>query len=190
MRRADHLCSCAHPSPQISDFNDHPDVRLFLLSTRAGGLGLNLAAADTVILMDHDWNPQVDLQAQDRCHRIGQTRPVTVYRLVTPGSVEVRILERAAAKRKLEKVIMHKDRLKVGGAVSGIERQFLESVHDKFTPRELLQLLTENARGPVAPVDRALRHMLGEAELAHLLSRERDGPRRGRHFLRTDPVEG
>ena len=64
----------------IDNFNESKDVNIFLLSTRAGGLGINLTAADTVIIYDSDWNPQQDLQAQDRCHRIGQTKPVMVYR--------------------------------------------------------------------------------------------------------------
>jgi SNF2 family DNA or RNA helicase len=56
---------------------------VFLLSTRAGGLGINLTSADTVIIYDSDWNPQMDLQAMDRAHRIGQKNPVNVYRLIT-----------------------------------------------------------------------------------------------------------
>ncbi len=72
---------------------------IFLLSTRAGGLGLNLQTADTVIIFDSDWNPHQDLQAQDRAHRIGQTNEVRVLRLMTINSVEERIL--AAAKYKL-----------------------------------------------------------------------------------------
>ncbi|KAF8792571.1 transcription activator BRG1-like [Argiope bruennichi] len=88
-------------------FNDaNSPYFLFLLSTRAGGLGLNLQAADTVVIFDSDWNPQQDLQAQDRAHRIGQQNEVRVLRLVTVNSVEERIL--AAAKYKLnldEKVI-------------------------------------------------------------------------------------
>lgn len=72
----------------------------FLLSTRAGGLGLNLQTADTVIIFDSDWNPMMDLQAQDRAHRIGQTKVVSVYRLISSGTVEVKILEQA--NRKLE----------------------------------------------------------------------------------------
>jgi SNF2 family DNA or RNA helicase len=56
---------------------------IFLLSTRAGGLGINLTAADTVIIYDSDWNPQMDLQAMDRAHRIGQKNPVNVYRMIT-----------------------------------------------------------------------------------------------------------
>ena len=71
------------------------DYFLFLLSTRAGGLGLNLQAADTVIIFDSDWNPHQDLQAQDRAHRIGQTNEVRVLRLMTVGSVEERILAAA-----------------------------------------------------------------------------------------------
>ncbi|KAL8280639.1 hypothetical protein RQP46_006962 [Phenoliferia psychrophenolica] len=80
--------------------------RLFLLSTRAGGVGINLVAADTVIFFDSDWNPQQDLQAMDRAHRIGQTKPVLVFRLVTENSIEGKILERAGSKRKLEKLVI------------------------------------------------------------------------------------
>ena len=72
----------------IERFNQEPDVKVFLLSTRAGGLGINLTAADTCIIYDSDWNPQQDLQAQDRCHRIGQTKPVMVYRLVTKKTID------------------------------------------------------------------------------------------------------
>ncbi|KAJ3402286.1 hypothetical protein CcCBS67573_g01001 [Chytriomyces confervae] len=96
----------------IHEFNTNPDMRLFLLSTRSGGLGINLTSADTVIIFDSDWNPQMDLQAQDRVHRIGQTRPVIIYRLVTSGTVEKRILDRAASKRKLEKLVIHKSEFK------------------------------------------------------------------------------
>ena len=60
----------------------------FLISTRAGGVGINLVAADTVIIYDSDWNPHMDNQAEDRCHRIGQTRPVVVYRLACVSSSE------------------------------------------------------------------------------------------------------
>ncbi|XP_023029619.2 ATP-dependent helicase brm isoform X2 [Leptinotarsa decemlineata] len=91
----------------LKKFNDkNSEYFLFLLSTRAGGLGLNLQTADTVIIFDSDWNPHQDLQAQDRAHRIGQQNEVRVLRLMTVNSVEERIL--AAAKYKLtmdEKVI-------------------------------------------------------------------------------------
>ena len=75
-----------------------PELFIFLLSTRAGGLGINLTAADTVIFYDSDWNPTVDQQAMDRAHRLGQTKQVTVYRLIMGGSVEERILIRAKQK--------------------------------------------------------------------------------------------
>lgn len=94
---------------QIDDFNNlNSNINIFLLSTRAGGLGINLTAADTCIIYDSDWNPQMDLQAMDRCHRIGQTKPVHVYRLATSHSVEGRIIKRALGKLKLEHVVIGK----------------------------------------------------------------------------------
>ncbi|KFY26579.1 hypothetical protein V491_01250 [Pseudogymnoascus sp. VKM F-3775] len=93
---------------QIKDFNEDPEHQLFLLSTRAGGQGINLASADTVVLFDSDWNPQQDLQAIDRAHRIGQTRPVVVFRLATKGTVEEELLMSADAKRRLEKLVIKK----------------------------------------------------------------------------------
>ncbi|GAB5585894.1 Putative ATPase [Umbelopsis nana] len=98
---------------QIAHFNDpESNVRLFLLSTRAGGLGINLTAADTVVIFDSDWNPQMDLQAQDRVHRIGQTKPVLIYRFVAANTVEAKILERATAKRRLEKLVIHSSKFR------------------------------------------------------------------------------
>lgn len=87
------------------------DSFVFLLSTKAGGQGITLTAADTVILYDSDWNPQADLQAMDRAHRIGQTKPVSVYRLVTEGTVEQKIVERAMMKLKLDAVVVQSGRL-------------------------------------------------------------------------------
>lgn len=83
----------------IDNYNNDPEIFACLLSTRAGGQGLNLTGADTVIIHDMDFNPQMDRQAEDRCHRIGQTKPVTVYRLVTKGTVDENIY--SIAKRKL-----------------------------------------------------------------------------------------
>ncbi len=77
----------------VRRFYDDPNYNIFLISTKAGGLGLNLVAADRVILYDIDWNPQNDMQAMDRAYRIGQTKPVTVYRLVTEKTIEERMLE-------------------------------------------------------------------------------------------------
>ncbi|KAJ7012793.1 hypothetical protein NC653_002744 [Populus alba x Populus x berolinensis] len=80
----------------------------FLLSTRAGGLGINLATADTVIIFDSDWNPQNDLQAMSRAHRIGQQEVVNIYRFVTSKSVEEDILERAKKKMVLDHLVIQK----------------------------------------------------------------------------------
>ena len=99
---------------------------IFLLTTRAGGLGINLTTADVVVLYDSDWyvsnpiitailktfsrNPQADLQAMDRAHRIGQTKQVYVFRFVSEGSVEERMLERAAQKLRLDQLVIQQGR--------------------------------------------------------------------------------
>ena len=80
------------------------DIFVFLLSTRAGGLGINLTAADTVVFYDHDWNPSNDAQAMDRAHRLGQTRQVTVYRLITKGTIDERIVQLARVKRDVSRM--------------------------------------------------------------------------------------
>jgi ATP-dependent DNA helicase len=77
---------------------------VFMLSTRAGGLGINLTSADTCIIFDSDWNPHADSQAMDRCHRMGQTRPVAVYRLLTCNSVDIEMMEKQVSKKKLERM--------------------------------------------------------------------------------------
>ncbi|XP_043525884.1 lymphoid-specific helicase-like [Frieseomelitta varia] len=92
----------------IHNFNTNSEIFLFLISIRAGGVGLNLVGADTVIIYDSDWNPQVDIQAMARCHRIGQTRPVMIYKLCTKGTIDEAILNVAEAKRLLEKVVISK----------------------------------------------------------------------------------
>ncbi|KAG0718913.1 TATA-binding protein-associated factor 172 [Chionoecetes opilio] len=76
----------------VQRFNSDPSIDLLLLTTQVGGLGLNLTGADTVIFVEHDWNPMRDLQAMDRAHRIGQKRVVNVYRLVTRGTLEEKIM--------------------------------------------------------------------------------------------------
>ena len=97
---------------QMDTFNAPNSPKFaFLLSTRAGGLGINLATADTVILYDSDWNPQADLQAMDRAHRIGQTKPVIVYRFMAEGTVEEKIIERAQKKLYLEAAVIQQGRL-------------------------------------------------------------------------------
>lgn len=96
----------------MEEFNEPTSTKFcFLLSTRAGGLGINLATADIVILFDSDWNPQVDLQAMDRAHRIGQKKLVRVFRFITDGTVEEKIVERAERKLYLDAAIIQQGRL-------------------------------------------------------------------------------
>lgn len=99
----------------VHDFQTRPDIFIFLLSTRAGGLGINLTSADTVIFYDSDWNPTIDSQAMDRAHRLGQTKQVTVYRMITRGTIEERIRKRALQKEEVQKVVM------TGGAGGGVD---------------------------------------------------------------------
>lgn len=82
-------------------FNNDKRIFCFILSTRSGGLGVNLTGADTVIFYDSDWNPTMDAQAQDRCHRIGQTRDVCIYRLISEDTIEQNIYRKAQQKRML-----------------------------------------------------------------------------------------
>ncbi len=107
------------------------DAPLFLISLKAGGFGLNLTAADYVIHLDPWWNPAVEAQATDRAHRIGQERPVTVYRLITKGSIEDSIVNMHASKRELAGALLDD-----GDAVAGISAD------------ELVELLTESLNQP------------------------------------------
>ena len=83
------------------------DRFIFLICTRAGGFGINLTAADTVIIYDSDWNPQNDIQAQARCHRIGQDKAVKVYRLITNRTYEMEMFQRANLKLGLDKAVLN-----------------------------------------------------------------------------------
>ncbi|KAI9309490.1 SNF2 family N-terminal domain-containing protein [Cunninghamella echinulata] len=112
----------------VQDWQTRPEIFIFLLSTRAGGLGINLTAADTVIFYDSDWNPTVDQQAMDRAHRLGQTKQVTVYRLLTKGTIEERILMRAKQKDEIQKVVIS------GGEFKQVD----------FKPREIVSLLLDD----------------------------------------------
>ncbi|PSC72801.1 chromatin-remodeling complex ATPase chain [Micractinium conductrix] len=97
---------------QIDDYNkEGSDKFVFLLSTRAGGLGINLYTADIVILYDSDWNPQMDLQAMDRAHRIGQKKEVQVFRFCTDHSIEEKVIEKAYKKLRLDALVIQQGRL-------------------------------------------------------------------------------
>jgi len=97
---------------QIDDYNSEgSDKFVFLLSTRAGGLGINLYTADVVVLYDSDWNPQMDLQAMDRAHRIGQKKEVQVFRFATENSIEEKVIEKAYKKLRLDALVIQQGRL-------------------------------------------------------------------------------
>ncbi|KAL0208001.1 hypothetical protein P9112_010588 [Eukaryota sp. TZLM1-RC] len=95
----------------VRQFQTDSSIFCFLLSTRAGGIGINLTAADTVIFYDSDWNPTNDLQAMDRAHRLGQTKQVTVYRLITKNTIEERILSRAQVKDRMRAFVLEADKM-------------------------------------------------------------------------------
>lgn len=113
----------------VSDWQTRDDLFIFILSTRAGGVGINLTAADTVIFFDSDWNPTVDRQAMDRAHRLGQTKQVTVYRLFTAHTIEEKILERARTKDDIQKLV-----------ISGS----LVEEENEITQNELVSMLLED----------------------------------------------
>lgn len=115
----------------IDRFETEKDSFMFLLSTRAGGVGINLTAADICIIYDSDWNPQNDVQAQARCHRIGQTKDVMIYRLVTSRTFEQEMFDRASKKLGLEQAIL-------GTFDQGND-------DDKPTSKEMEQLLKRGA---------------------------------------------
>lgn len=89
----------------VDEYQKNENIFCFLLSTRAGGLGVTLTGADTVIFYDNDWNPTMDAQATDRAHRIGQTKPVSVYRLITRHTVEENIVKRAKQKENVQSTV-------------------------------------------------------------------------------------
>lgn len=101
----------------VSAWQTNPEIYVFILSTRAGGLGINLTAADTVIFYDSDWNPTIDSQAMDRAHRLGQTKQVSVYRLITRGTIEERIRMRAQQKEEVQRVV-----IQGGGGDPGVKK--------------------------------------------------------------------
>lgn len=104
--RLDGSSTISERRDMVGDWQTKPELFIFLLSTRAGGLGINLTAADTVIFYDSDWNPSNDVQAMDRAHRLGQTRQVTVYRLITKGTIDERIVQLARTKKSVQDAVV------------------------------------------------------------------------------------
>eukprot|EP01104_Vermistella_antarctica_P019859 TRINITY_DN807_c0_g1_i1.p1 TRINITY_DN807_c0_g1~~TRINITY_DN807_c0_g1_i1.p1 ORF type:complete len:1492 (-),score=489.09 TRINITY_DN807_c0_g1_i1:45-4520(-) len=139
----------------LAKFNaPNPEHDCFILSTRAGGLGLNLQTADTVIIFDSDWNPTVDLQAQDRAHRIGQKNSVSVFRLISVNSVEEHILKRANFKLALGNKIIEAGKFN-SASTADERRSFLE---------QLLQDEDDGSDASDAPSDKQLNRMLARTD--------------------------
>jgi superfamily II DNA or RNA helicase len=136
---------------RVRDFQEG-DAPLFLISLKAGGTGLNLTAADTVIHLDPWWNPAVEEQATDRAHRMGQTRKVTVYRLVSEGSVEEKIQRLKAHKKELADAVVREQ----SGALSGLSeddvRMLLGEAEGTAIEPDLVSEPTGTEPEPVAPV--------------------------------------
>lgn len=110
----------------IDQFNEPGSEKfIFLLTTRAGGLGINLVTADTVVIYDSDWNPQADLQAMDRAHRIGQKKQVHVYRFVTENAIEEKVIERAAQKLRLDQLVIQQGVGKKTSAIGNSKGELL-----------------------------------------------------------------
>ncbi|KAI9359264.1 SNF2 family N-terminal domain-containing protein [Zopfochytrium polystomum] len=116
---------------------------VFLLCTKAGGVGINLTVADTVIIFDSDWNPQNDLQAQSRVHRIGQTKPVQIYRLITRNTYEREMFDRASLKLGLDRAILQ--RMDANSAYGGAEE--MDSKAPQLSKAEIEALLKKGAYG-------------------------------------------
>ncbi|KAI1125921.1 hypothetical protein F5Y10DRAFT_245920 [Nemania abortiva] len=124
-------------------FNHDPRILCFILSTRSGGLGINLTGADTVIFYDQDWNPAMDKQCQDRCHRIGQTRDVHIYRLVSEHTIEANILRKASQKQMLDDIVIQE-----GG--------FTTDYFNKLSVRNVISSATHEADVVGDAMDRVL----------------------------------
>lgn len=129
-------------------FNHDPRILCFILSTRSGGLGINLTGADTVIFYDQDWNPAMDKQCQDRCHRIGQTRDVHIYRLVSEHTIEANILRKASQKQMLDDVVIQ-------------EGEFTTDTFNKLSVRDVLTEKVDFTSEGVSAADAALDRVLG-----------------------------
>ncbi|KAI9827315.1 MAG: hypothetical protein M1826_006420 [Phylliscum demangeonii] len=149
------------------------DVFIFLLTTRAGGLGINLTTADTVVLYDSDWNPQADLQAMDRAHRIGQTKQVVVYRFITEQAIEEKVLERAAQKLRLDQLVIQQGRAQPQAKAAASKDELLTMIQhgaeQVFETKGATGALAGKSELTDADIEAVLRH--GEERTAELNAR-------------------
>lgn len=139
----------AHPDRirAIDEYNKPGSEKfVFLLTTRAGGLGINLTTADTVIIYDSDWNPQADLQAMDRAHRIGQKKQVYVYRFITENAIEEKVLDRAAQKLRLDQLVIQQGRTKTANSQASSKEELLSMI--QYGAQNVLQAQTSRSQTP------------------------------------------
>lgn len=159
-------------------FNTNPKIFLFILSTRSGGVGINLVGADTVIFYDSDWNPAMDQQAQDRCHRIGQTREVHIYRLISESTIEENILKKANQKRALDDLVIQSggynteffkklDPMELFSGHQTISANDMQKEEEKYNDSVEVPLST-------ADVEAALKHAEDEADYMALKKVEQE----------------
>ena len=143
---------------------------VFLLTTRAGGLGINLTSADVVVLYDSDWNPQADLQAMDRAHRIGQTKQVKVFRFVTEKAIEEKVLERAAQKLRLDQLVIQQGRAQQAAKAAASKDELLGMIRhgagEVFETKGAAGTLESKAELTEGDIDEILRK--GEERTAQL----------------------
>uniref|UniRef100_A0AC35UD17 Helicase domino n=1 Tax=Rhabditophanes sp. KR3021 TaxID=114890 RepID=A0AC35UD17_9BILA len=134
-------------------FNTDPKIFCFILSTRSGGVGINLTGADTVIFYDTDWNPTMDAQAEDRCHRIGQTKNVTVYRLISHHTIEENIYQKAQVKKRLGQIAIDnagftpdffKDTSNIRDLFKDNKGKIDINPNEEMTQEELIQAMAAN----------------------------------------------
>lgn len=139
-------------------FNNDTRVKCFILSSRAGGIGINLTGADTVVFYDSDWNPAMDKQCQDRCHRIGQTRDVHIYRFVSEYTIESNILKKAEQKRQLDNVVIQE-----GGFTT-----------DYFSRLTVHDMIGDDVEGQTEAVTQAENTQLGSSDFTKALEQAED----------------
>ena len=151
---------------------------MFLLSTRAGGLGLNLQTADTVILFDSDWNPQMDQQAEDRAHRIGQKKEVRVFVLVSVGSIEEEILERAKSKMGIDAKVIQAGLFNTTSTAQE-RREMLEEIMKRGS----------NALGTDVPSEREINRLSARGDHEFEIFEEMDEQRRQEEGYRSRLLE-
>ncbi|CAO3582227.1 unnamed protein product [Absidia cylindrospora] len=130
----------------VTKFNADPSIDVLLLTTHVGGLGLNLTGADTVIFVEHDWNPMKDLQAMDRAHRIGQKKVVNVYRLITKGTLEEKIMGLQKFKLNIANSVVNQQN-------AGLKSMDTDQILDLFNVEDANEKKKKKAIGPPSSMD-------------------------------------